>query len=503
MNLLAFDLGGSGGKVMAGRFDGKALALSELVKFEHSSVLMGDGLYWEIAGIYRALMEGLRKASGQGPVFSLGIDSFSNDFGFVDKNGELLTPVRCYRDDRTVRYAGYIYDKLSPGRLYELTGNQNARFNTLMQLGSMRAAGQGWILDHAYKFLFTPDLLIHFLTGEVSAEYTISSVSQLYSYAEREFSGEILNAFNLRRELFGPILMPGTVAGTVRNSLCGDHGLSPFRVVSVCEHDTASAYLSSPLNRADAIIISSGTWALMGCELKEPLINEDAYRFNIANEGGYPGHHRFLRNVMGSWIIQEIRTDYRTRGIEYSYGELERAAEKAAPFVYFIDVDDNLFFAPGNLPGKIRESCIKQYGHAPEDIGALLRCVYESLAMKYRRNLEILKKVTGTAFGVINIVGGGSKDGLMCRFTADACGLPVAAGPQEATVLGNMLVQLISAGEIASVEEGRSIVAASYPPVWYEPKNTARWEEGYRRYSALFPGDLGPSALPVKFRTTI
>jgi sugar (pentulose or hexulose) kinase len=490
MNLLAFDLGGSGGKVMAGYFDGRKLTLSDIVKFEHGSVLMGNGLYWEIAGIYRTLLEGLRKAFFQGSFFSLGIDSFSNDFGFIDKNGELLTPIRCYRDDRTGRYGGYVYNRLSPRRLYELTGNQNARFNTLMQLGAMQAAGQGWILDNAYKLLFTPDLLIYFLTGEASAEYTISSVSQLYSYAEGGFSGEILQAFNLRRDLFGPVAMPGTIAGAVRNSLCRDHGFSPLRVVSVCEHDTASAYFSSPLDRPDTVIISSGTWALMGCELEEPLINEEAYRYNIANEGGYPGHHRFLKNIMGSWIIQEIRADYRLRGIEYSYKELENAAQKAVPFAFFIDVDDDLFFSPGNLPGKIRESCTKLYGNAPEDIGALIRCVYESLAMKYRRNLEILKKVTGTTFGAINIIGGCSKDALMCRFTANACGLPVAAGPEEATALGNMLIQLISAGEISSVEEGRSIVAASYPPIWYEPQDTARWEEGYRRYSALFPGEL-------------
>jgi sugar (pentulose or hexulose) kinase len=487
MNLLAFDLGGSGGKVMQGHFDGERLDLAELVRFEHSSVPMGDGLYWEIAGIYRSLLEGLRKASAQGPVFSLGIDSFSNDFGFIDKNGELLTPVRCYRDLRTSRHADYVYGRLSPRRLYELTGNQNALFNTLMQVGAMQAAGQDWILDKAHKLLFTPDLLIHFLTGESAAEYTIASVSQLYSYSDREFSGEVLRAFNLRRDLFGPLVMPGAVTGLIRNRLCQEQGLAPFRVVSVCEHDTASAYISSPLDRKDAVIISSGTWALMGCELEQPLINEEAYRCNIANEGGFPGYHRFLKNVMGSWIIQEIRADYRARGIEYSYAELESAAEKAAPFAYFIDVDDNLFFAPGNLTGKIRENCRERYGSAPEDIGALARCVYESLAMKYRQNLEILEKVTGAALAVINIVGGGSRDALMCRFTADACNRPVAAGPREATVLGNMLVQLISAGKIASVEEGRRIIAASYPPAWYEPKDTARWEEGYGIYRGLFP----------------
>ena len=355
-----------------------------------------------------------------------------------------------------------------------------------MQLGAMQASGQGWILDKAYKLLFTPDLLVYFLTGEVAAEYTISSVSQLYSYTEREFSTEVMKVFDLNRELFGPLVMPGTLTGSLRSRLIHEHGLSPLKVVSVCEHDTASAYLSSPLDCKNTIIISSGTWALMGCELQQPLINEEAYRYNIANEGGYPGHHRFLKNVMGSWIIQEIRAEYRGKGIEYSYAELENAAEKATPFKYFIDVDDNFFFAPGNLAGKVREICLKLYGSVPEDIGELMRCVYESLAMKYRRNLEILEKVTSISFAVINIVGGGSKDGLMCQFTASACNRPVAAGPHEATALGNILAQLLSAGEISSVKDGRDIIAASYPLRLYEPKDSACWEDGYGRYCDIY-----------------
>jgi sugar (pentulose or hexulose) kinase len=485
MNILAFDLGGSGGKLMEGQFDGKRINLSELARFEHSAVRMGAGLYWGLAGIYRYLLEALRKAKG--PIFSLGIDSFSNDFGFIDKNGELLTPIRCYRDERTSRCADYVYRRLSPRALYELTGNQNAQFNTLMQLGAMQAAGQGWVLENAHKLLFVPDLFVYFLTGQITAEYTVSSVSQLYSYTDNDFSREILEAFNIRRDLFGSLVMPGTAAGRLLESLCRDQGISPFKVVSVCGHDTASAYLSSPLDRRDAVIISSGTWSLMGCELEAPLINEAAYKHNIANEGGYPGHHRFLKNVMGSWIIQEIRAGFRAKGVEYSYSELEAEAKKAVPFAHFIDVDDDLFFSPGNPVEKIQNACRVKYGNAPEETGELIRCVYDSLAMKYRRNLEILKNVGGMSFGVINIIGGGSKDSLICQFTADACKLPVVAGPQEAAILGNILVQLISAGEIASIKEGREIIASSFPPVWYEPENTAQWDEAYERFCALFP----------------
>jgi sugar (pentulose or hexulose) kinase len=487
VNLLAFDLGGSGGKLLKGRFDGNRITLSTIISFDNGPVPMGSGLYWNTPGIYRFLLQGLQKAAADHDIFSLGIDSFSNDFGLIDKHGELLTPVRCYRDDRTARYAGYVYERASPRRLYELTGNQNARFNTLMQLGAMQAAGQGWLLEHAHKMLFLPDLLVYFLTGEITAEYTIASVSQFFSFADHDFCGEVLNIFNLPRDLFGPVLMPGAAAGTVSDRLIREQGLSPLTVISVCEHDTASAYLASPLKGGDTIIISSGTWSLMGRELEAPLICEAGFRHNLANEGGYPGHHRFLRNVMGSWLIQEIRAGCRARGIEYGYADLEKEAERAEPFAFFIDVDDDAFFAPGNMPEKIRGACLKRYGAAPDDIGSLVRCVYESLAMKYRRNLDIIEQVTGKAIKTINIVGGGSKDGLMCRFTADACGRPVIAGPREATVLGNILVQLIAAGEIDSVDQGRDVIAASFPPVRYEPQNTGRWEEAYRRYSEI-PG---------------
>jgi sugar (pentulose or hexulose) kinase len=485
--LLAFDLGGSGGKLLEGRFDGERIGLSEIVKFENRPVQIGGGLYWDMIGIYRSLLEGLQKACALSEIHSLGIDSFSNDFGLIDRNGELLSPVRCYRDDRTVRHAGYIYSRITARRLYEITGNQNARFNTLMQLGAVRGAGQGWLLDHADKCLFVPDLLACFLTGEKTAEYTVASVSQLFSFDRQDFSGELLELLDLRRDLFGPLSMPGTGAGAVTEKLVRERELSRFTVVSICEHDTASAYIASPFDRRDRIIISSGTWSLMGCELDAPLVCEEGFRYNLANEGGYPGYHRFLRNVMGSWIIQEIRADYRAGGRDYSYADMEREAGEAAPFAFFIDVDDDRFFSPGGMPDRIRGACLERYGRAPEEPGPLLRCVYESLAMKYRYTLDLLERVTGRKFPLINIVGGGARDSLLCRFTAAACNCPVAAGPREATALGNLLVQLVAAGELSSVEQGRAMIAASFPPVFYEPRDADRWEAEYRRFLEAVP----------------
>jgi len=487
LNLLAFDLGGSSGKLLQGNFNGRDISLSLIEKFENRSVQINGALYWDIITVYQALLDGIKKAAASSNLHSLGIDSFSNDFALIDKNGELLSPVRCYRDDRTIRFADYIYNRVSPRRLYELTGNQNARFNTLMQIGAMQGTGQGWLLDHADRLLFVPNLLLFLLTGTIGAEYTIASVSQLFSFYDEDFSRELLDIFSLNKELFGPVLKSGSNAGTITKRLCAENSILPFSVVSVCEHDTASAYCASPFQGKNHIIISSGTWALMGCELDKPLINEEGYRYNFANEGGYPGHHRFLRNVMGSWIIQQIRSFNLEHGKNYSYAEMEKEAETSTPFAYFIDVDDDLFFSPGNMPGKIHDYCMAHYSSAPANTGALVRCVYESLAMKYRRNLELLRHITNKSFSFITIIGGGARDKLMCQFTADACNLPVAAGPEEATALGNIIVQLIAAGEITNLEEGRKIIADSFPVLRYEPNDNAVWEEQYRKYCELIP----------------
>jgi sugar (pentulose or hexulose) kinase len=486
MNMVAFDLGGSGGKVILGKFDGEKIKLEPLHRFEHSPYLINGGLYWNIINIYQQLNIGLKKAiaaTGDN-ITSFGIDSFSNDFAFIS-GGELITPLRSYRDNRTERYKEQIYNKLSPEELYSLTGNQNANFNTLMQLAAMKEAGQSYITDNADKMLFTPDLLIYFLTGEAVAEYTISSVSQIYSYSDNTWSKTILDAFKLSDKMFGRLVMPGTIVGKTTDSYNKQFGTTGFNVVSVCEHDTASAFLASTAS-GDTAIISSGTWALVGTELDAPVINDFGMKYNVANEGGYPGHHRLLRNVMGTWLLQEIRAYYNERGQELSYSQMESMADSETPFAYLIDVDEAQFFEPGNMPEKIKDACQRLYGSAPQSVGALVRCVYESLAFKYRWTIEILEHMTGKKLSTINIVGGGSKDKLMCAFTASACGRPVIAGPAEATAYGNMLVQLIAAGEINDIAEGKLILQASFETQQYEPKDTAIWDEKYQQFKSLF-----------------
>lgn len=487
MNVIAFDLGGSGAKLVLGSFDGKSIQLKTIHRFEHSPTQIGKGLYWDFINIYDNLLKGIRlavEATGDS-VVSLGIDSFSNDFCLISEQGELLSPLRCYRDFRTERYKKQIYARISPERLYQLTGNQNANFNTLMQLGAMHEAGQGYLARSAYKLLFTPDLLTYYLTGETVAEYTISSVSQMFSFETGGWEREILKTFELPESLFGRLVMPGTVVGRTKESVNRLLGTKGFSVVSVCEHDTASAFLASAAER-DSVIISSGTWALVGIQTDRPVITEYGMKHNVANEGGYAGRHRLLRNVMGTWLLQEIRSYYRRQGRDYSFAQLEEMAAGSDRFSYLIDVDDPAFFGPGDMPKKIQNFCELFYGSKPQTTGEIVRCVYESLAMKFRWSIEILEELTGKCFPLIHLIGGGSKDGLLCQLTADICGKPVEAGPAEATAYGNILVQLVADGAVADMEEAQKALRASFQPQRYEPGSLLPWNEKYQLFKSMF-----------------
>ena len=485
MNCLAFDLGASSGKIFLSKFDGDKLELMEVHKFKNSAIPLSKGLYWDFINIWKNLCIGIQKAdleTGK-KIQSLGLDTFSNDFSFVDKDGELLAPVRCYRDERTVKYADQIYDKLSPQELYMLSGNQIAPFNTLMQLGAMKAGNKDAILSSAHKMLFLPDLLAYYITGETISERTVSSVSQMYSFKLQDWSEEILSSFGLSRELFGELTSPCTVSGHSTLAFMKEWGVGGFDFVSVCEHDTASAFLSS--TQENSIIISSGTWSLIGCEHHKPIINEYAYRNNIANEGGLPGRHRLIRNVMGSWLLQQLKSDFELHGKSYSYNDFESAAVFAKPFEYLIDVDSKEFFSPGNMAVKIKNKCHALYGHAPEDMAEIVRCVYDSLSMKYYWGIKKLEKLTGRTFESINILGGGSKDKLLCQLTANVANKPVYAGPSDATALGNILSQLIAHGKVKDIIEGRSLVRQSYSSDEYIPQNIGITKEKYEEFIRL------------------
>lgn len=486
MNILAFDLGASGGKLFLATINGSDVSIQDIHRFENVSHTVNGSLFWDILHIYKEMNIGIKKAIKltNDQIDSFAIDSFSNDFGLIDKNGTLLTPVRCYRDQRTERHAETIYSKLSKEQLYELSGNQNALFNTLMQLAAMREDGHGFLLDNAHKLLFIPDLLIHFLTGKTISEYTISSVSQMFDFKKEDWCQEILDAYHIPRELFGVLTKPGTLLGNTQESYNQMMETKGFPVSVVCEHDTASAYLSSPLT-TDCALISCGTWALIGTELDSCVITPEGYAANLANEGGYEGHHRLLRNVMSSWFIQESKRYYKEHGEDYSFSELGDLAEKAEPFRFFFDPDEKIFYNPGNIPKKIQRYCMEHYGNQPETVGEIIRCIYESLAMKFRWTIEQLEGVSGKELPLINMMGGGSKAEMLCQFVANATGKKVIAGPEEATAIGNITVQLVAIGAAKTLDEAKSIMANSYSVKEYLPKNTEEWNRMYDEFKKI------------------
>lgn len=487
MNILAFDLGGSGGKVVLGVLSDKQLKISTLNKFEHSATAINGSLYWDILQIYREMCKGIKIAieCTEDSLSSIGIDSFCNDFAILSPSGEVLTQVHSYRDERTKTHSEEIYSIMPPEQLYKINGNQNALFNTLMQLAAMNCNHQSYLFQNGNKLLFIPDLLIYFLSGKQMTEYTLASVSQLFDYNINDWNQEILEKFHIPHELFADIVMPGSINAHTDTAFNNTFKTKGFDIVSVCEHDTASAFLASPFNK-NCAIISCGTWALVGTETQKPIINNFGCHFNIANEGGYEGHHRLLHNVMGTWIIQELRADCFSQGSAYSYTELEALAEEAMPFQFIIDVDDECFYSPGNMQEKLKNYCTNLYHRCPNTIGEMVRCVYESLALKYLWNINNLQKLTESEFGIINIVGGGSQSKLMCQFTANACNCFVAAGPVEATALGNMLVQLLANKQIHSIEEGRELIIKSFPVQEYFPQNIEQWQHQYTLFINQF-----------------
>jgi rhamnulokinase len=487
MNVLAFDLGGSGGKVVLGILTEDHLEVKTLNQFEHSAISINGSLYWDILSIYREMCNGIRLAIDHtgDSITSIGIDSFCNDFSIIAPSGQMLTQIHSYRDNRTKAHADEIYNVMSMEQLYKINGNQNALFNTLLQLASMNCQEQDYLLRHGNKLLFIPDLLIYFLSGKMMTEYTLASVSQMFDYNTGTWNHEILEKFQIPQELFADLVYPGTIHSSTSTTFNEEHKTKGFDIVTVCEHDTASAFLASPFNK-NCAIISCGTWALVGTETSKPVINNFGYHFNIANEGGYEGHHRILHNVMGTWIVQEIRAAFCSQGLKYTYTQLEELAEAAEPFQYLIDVDDECFYSPGSMPERLQDYCDRLYGAHPESIGEMVRCVYESLALKYCWNINNLQKLLGTEFGIINIVGGGSQSKLMCQFTANACNCFVAAGPVEATALGNILAQLLANGQIDSVEEGRELILKSFPVTEYYPQNIGAWKNQYTLFTNQF-----------------
>ena len=479
--VLAFDFGASSGRAIIGCFDGDKITLEEVHRFSNDPVSVGGTVYWDVLRLFYEIKQGIIKAKIAGGFDSIGIDTWGVDFGLIDSEGKLMENPVHYRDARTVGLVDEAFKTMPKEKLYGITGIQFMELNTLFQLISLKKY-RPWMLERADKMLFMPDLFGYMLTGKMCAEYSIASTSQLIDLDKRTWSKEILDAFGIKESVFAPLIQPGTVLGELSKEVCEECGVDPVPVISVCGHDTQSAITSVPCEDGDFAFLSSGTWSLFGTELDKPIVNETSMNINITNEGGFDGSTGFLKNIIGLWLIQESRRQWKREGKEYSYADLEKLALAAEPFKCFIDPDAPEFVPHGNIPERVREFCRKTGQFVPETVGEIMRCIYESLAMKYRLTFEKLRECTERDYAVIHVIGGGTKDGLLCQMTANSCDRTVKAGPIEATVMGNVAVQLMSDGSVKNIGQARKIVADSSELKTFEPKDTDKWAGAYEDF---------------------
>lgn len=482
--VLAIDFGASSGRAILGSFDGEKITLEEVHRFSNDPVKVGDTMYWDVLRLFYNIKQGLVKAQLAGGFDSVGIDTWGVDFGLIDEFGCLIENPVHYRDPRT---SGMIEEcaKIIPNsEFYSATGIQFMELNTVYQLCALKKY-RPHMLDRASRLLFMPDLFGYMLTGKMTTEYSIATTSQMIDLKTKKWAVGLLDRLGIPTRLLGEIVPSGTVLGKIRGDICEECGIGEVNVVSVCGHDTQSAITAVPCESGDFAFISSGTWSLFGTELDEPIVNEKSLAMNVTNEGGCDSKVGFLKNIIGLWLIQESRRHWNRHGSDYSYADLEKLALAAEPFKCFIDPDAPEFVPHGNIPERVREYCLKTNQPVPESVGEVMRCIYESLAMKYRLTLDELEECTGKSYPAIHVIGGGTKDTLLCRMTASSCGRTVVAGPIEATVLGNIAVQLLSCGAVESVSQARKIIRASEKTVEYSPENPAAWSEAYERFKAV------------------
>jgi rhamnulokinase len=491
---LAVDLGASGGRVLAGEFDGEQLRLEELHRFENGAVLAAGHFQWDVLRLWSEITSGLRSAASKfgRQVQSVGVDSWGVDFGLVGRNDTLLGNPFSYRDRRTEGMMDRAFATVSREQIFEQTGLQFMPFNTLYQLLAMRIE-RSPLLNVAESFLMIPDLFHWMLTGVKANEATNASNTQFYNPTRRSWANELLAALDLPIDILGELVDPGTKLGRLRSDVAADTGLSDVEVVLPGTHDTASAVMAVPASGAaggppDWCYISSGTWSLMGVELPEPVINERCRQLNFTNEGGIGQTTRLLKNITGLWLVQECRRIWALAGQKYSWDELSRMAEASPALVSLINPDDPSLTAPANMPDAIREFCRRTNQPVPEAPGAVVRCALDSLGLKYRYVLEALEDLTGQRLTTIHIVGGGVQNRLLCQLTADACSRTVVAGPAEATAIGNLMTQAITAGAVGSIAEAREVIRRSFPVEVYQPRDAERWSAAYGRMVALCGG---------------
>lgn len=451
----AIDLGASSGRIAIGAIDQGKLTITEIHRFKHEAKFFEDrGLRWEWAKIVDEVKTGLTKAQAHGEIVSIGIDTWGVDYGLIDGQGELIEDPYCYRDARTDGIMKEISDSIGREWIYAKTGIQFTFFNTAYQLYAARHTSA---IAQAERFLMLPDLLNYVFSGSKSTDLTDASTTQLLNAKTRDWDFELIDRLQIPRHIFPPIHKPGAVLGKIN----GHGSLDGIAVVAVGSHDTASAVAGIPLKPSkDSAYISSGTWSLVGLELDSPVANEKTLSYNITNEAGVADRIRFIKNVSGMWLLEESLRQWKSEGLSLTAAELVQQAANL-PRRHIINTNDERFTKPGAMPERIAQYCRETGQDAPVTPPEFARCIFDSLADAYAQSIKELEETSGIKVGEINIVGGGSSNELLNQLTADLTGLPVIAGPVEATVLGNLIIQMMTAGWINSLEEGRTLIADS------------------------------------------
>ncbi len=489
-NFVAIDLGASSGRLVVGRWDGEHVVLEELHRFANAGVKVGGSIYWDVLRLWSEIKAGLTKyvAKYETSPAGISVDTWGVDFALLDAAGRLLGNSHHYRDPRTDGVPSRLFARLPQRDVFRRTGVQSLQINTLFQLFSM-AISNDPRLDAAAALLMMPDLFNFWLSGERASEYTISSTTQMLNCHEGNWAFGMVEKLGIPSRLLGQVVSPGTSLAHIRGDVLRECGLkNPFPVIAGASHDTASAVAAVPFLDEHSAFISSGTWSLMGVEAKQPITTDQALSLEFTNEGGVGGTIRLLKNITGLWLLQECVRQWQQEGREYSWNGLVNLAREVEPLRSIVDPDAADFLAPENMPAAIRTYCLRTGQRPPETDGEFVRCCLESLALKYRSVLHALESLTGRELKTIRIVGGGSRNHLLCQFTADACGRSVVAGPVEASALGNVMMQAVATGHLNSILAGRERVAASCELAFYEPACVEQWSDAYQRFRDLERG---------------
>ena len=485
----AVDLGATSGRTIVGHLDQDKLELRQLTRFPNNIIQVSGHFYWDILALYNEIIKGLKiVAEEKIPIESIGIDTWGVDFVFIGKDGELLRNPYSYRDPHTVGAPEAFFKIIPREKVYEQTGIQIMNFNSLFQLFTLKEHGCS-ALKSADKILFLPDALGYLLTNHMVTEYTIASTSHMLNPQTKHLEENLMEVAGVTKEQFAPIVYPGTTLGTLTEDIQKQTGLGAIPVISIAGHDTASAVAAVPAVNERFAYLSSGTWSLMGIEVKEAVINEKSAAKNFTNEGGVEGTTRFLKNICGMWLLEQCRKESK-RIAAYSYDELNEIALASEPFRSIINPDAPCFANPESMIQAIQHYCELTEQPVPETDGHLIRCIFDSLAMRYKQVFKDLQDMAPFPIEQLHIIGGGSQNELLNQFTSNALGVPVIAGPTEATAIGNVMMQAKACKMVGSIQEMRSLIRSSVQTTTFEPKGTGLWDNAYPKYLKVFREDI-------------